>query len=159
MATQAPQVPAVPVQVPAPVPVAQLPEIDQILLVLEWIGFLDPAHRTRITDDAFQCYADVLSLNEKDILELSTSFSRRTVTNGKIDFGLRRTKKLTQFLHWVQDAARTSFVASTNGYVQASLLVALNHDGDRSDVRQQFKLRSDVRAKEASPGALVSENK
>ena len=101
MATQAPQVPAVPVQVPAPVPVALIPKLDQILLVLEWIGFQDPVQRTRITDDAFQCFADVLALNEKDILKLSTSFSRRTVANGKIDFGLRRTKKLTQFFHWV----------------------------------------------------------
>ena len=89
MATQAPQVPAVPVPVPAPVPVAVVTNLDQILLVLKWIGFQDLVQKTRITDDAFQCFADVLALNEKDMLELSTSFSRQTVANGKINFGLR----------------------------------------------------------------------
>ena len=159
MGTQAPQVPAVPVPLPAPVPVAIVTELDQILLVLEWIGFQDQVQRMRITDDAFQCFADVLALNEKDMLELSTSFSRRTVANGKIDFILRQTKRITQFFHWVQDAARTSYVASTNGYFQASLLAALTNAGERADVRQQFRVRSDMRAKEASPGALVSEKK
>ena len=159
MATQAPQVPAVPVPPPAPVPSAIVTELDQILLALEWIGFADQGQRTRISDDLLHCFADILALNEKEVLELSTSFSRRTVANGKIDFGIRQTKKLIHFLHWVQDAARTLYTATTNGYVQANLLCALTESEERADVRQQLRLRSDVRAKEASPVPLVSKNK
>ena len=159
MATQAPQVPAVPVPPPAPIPAPAVTELDLILLALEWIGFTDLGQRTRITYDAFQCFANVLTLNKKDVLELSTSFSRQTVANGKIDFGIRRMKKLIHFLHWVQDDARTLYTATTNGYVQATLLRALAGARERADVCRQLRLRSDVRAKEASPGPLVLENK
>ena len=134
MATQAPQVPAAPVLLPATVPVAIVTKLDQILLALKWIGFADQGQRAQITDEAFQRFADVLALNEKDMLELSTSFSCRTVANGKINFGLRQTKRLTQFLHWLQDAARTLYTATTNRYVQATLLRALTNVGERADV-------------------------
>ena len=83
-------------------------EIDQIKEILDWIGFVDAAHRTRITDDAFTTYANILAMNEKDVIELSVSFSRCTATNGKIYFGIRRTKKFMHLLHWVHDATRTS---------------------------------------------------
>ena len=94
MATQVPQVSVVPVPPRAPVP-----ELDQIMLVLEWIRFVDAGQRTHINDDVFQTFSDVIAMNKKDVTELSTSFTRRTATNGKIDFGIRRTKKLTHFLH------------------------------------------------------------
>ena len=147
------------VNVPLPVNPPPVQEIDQIDQILEWIGFTDLAHRGRIIEDAFTTYADVQAMNKKDVTELSASFSRRTTTNGKIDFGIRRTKKLMQLLHWVQDAARTSYAPSITGYTQASLLRAFSIAGERADVRKQLRDKSDVKAKEASPGALVSENK
>ena len=119
------------VNVPLPVNPPPVQEIDQIDQILEWIGFTDLAHRGRIIEDAFTTYADVQAMNEKDVTELSASFSRRTTTNGKIDFGIRRTKKLMQLLHWVQDAARTSYAPSITGYTQASLLRAFSIAGER----------------------------
>ena len=98
-------------------------------------------------------------MTEKDMTELSISFSRRTANNGRIDFGIRRTKKLKQVMHWVQDTERIAYKPSLNGYDQASLLSALTVAGERADVRKQLKERSDVNSKEASPGPLVSENK
>ena len=137
-------IPAV-VVIPPPPPV---PEIDQIKEILNWIGFTDAAQRDRICNDAFTNYADILSMNEKDVTELSASFSRRTATNGKIDFGIRRTKKLMHLLHFVQDAARTSYTASTFGYTQATLLSALTVAGERelmslnsSEINPMLKLR------------------
>ena len=145
--------------IPAVVVIPPVPEIDQIKEILNWIGFTDAGQRDRICNDAFTNYADILAMNEKDVTELSASFSRRTATNGKIDFGIRRTKKLMHLLHFVQDAARTSYTASTFGYTQATLLSALSVAGERADVIKQIRDKSDVKAKEASPGALVSENK
>ena len=98
-------------------------------------------------------------MKEKGITELSMSFSRRTAANGKIDFGILRTKKLTHFLHWVHDDACTFYTPSTTGYLQTSLLTALSDSGERADVQNQLRDKLDVRAKEVSPGPLVSENK
>ena len=47
----------------------------------------------------------------------------------------------------------------TNRYAHASLLAVLTDAGSRSDVYQRLRGKSDVRAKEALPGPLVSENK
>ena len=135
------------------------PEIDQIGEILTWIGFTDPANRTSIIDDAFNTYADIRSLKEKDISELSESFSRRTQANGRIDFGIRRTKKMKFMLHWVHDFYRTSLNPSTEGLNQVSFLQAITVAGERSDVRRQLKEQSVAKAKVASPGPLQSENK
>ena len=133
MATQVHQVPDVPVLPPAPVP-----ELDQtmLVLVLEWIGFVDAGQRTCITDDAFQKFSDVFAMNEKDVNELNTSFSRWTAANGKIDFGIRLTKKLTYFLHRVNNAACILYTPSTTWYVQAYLLAALSDAGERADIQR-----------------------
>ena len=71
---------------------AVVPEIDQLREILDWIGFAQNADRSSIIQGAFEEYTDIQSLDEKDITELSDSFSRRTATNGRIDFGIRRTK-------------------------------------------------------------------
>ena len=43
--------------------------------------------------------------------------------------------------------------------MQAYLLQVLTDAGERADVRRYLRDKSDVRAKEALPGPLVSENK
>ena len=83
---------------PAVVIPQPLPEIDQISQILEWIGFTDQGQRTRIINDAFTTYDDILAMNDKDVTELSTLFGRRTAANEKIDFGIRRTKKAHAFI-------------------------------------------------------------
>ena len=67
---------------PVVISLPPVPEINQIEEILDWIGFTDAAHCKRMTVDAFTTYADILAMNEKDVAELSTSFSRRTVANG-----------------------------------------------------------------------------
>ena len=52
-----------------------------------------------IINNAFTDYADMITLKEKDITEMSESFGRRTVTNGRIEFSIRRTKKLKFLVH------------------------------------------------------------
>ena len=98
---------------------AVLPEIDQKRIILTWIGFNEQANRTSITNDAFIYYADMQALKEKDITDLNDSFDRRTQTNGRIDFGIRRTKKLKFMLHWAQDFARISHVPTIIGLTEA----------------------------------------
>ena len=59
-------------------------EIDQIR---KWIGFIIADDRQFIIDDAFESYNDLLELTSKDITDLSASFGRRTILNGRILFG------------------------------------------------------------------------
>ena len=102
--------------VPAVVAVPVVPEIDQLNQCLEWIRFPVENERLSIMQDAFTTYADIQEMKEKDVTELSASFSRRTNANGRIAFGIRRTKKLMHLLHWVHDATRCSYSPSLDGY-------------------------------------------
>ena len=119
-----------------------------------WIGFTVDASRASIIDDAFNSYADIRSLKEKDISELSESFSRRTQANGRIDFGIWRTKKMKFMLHWVHDFYRTSSTPSIEGLTEDLFLQAITVAGERSEVRRQLKEQSVAKAKEASPVPL-----
>ena len=134
---------------------AVLPEIDQKRIILTWIGFNEQANRASITNDASINYADMQTLKEKDITNLSNSFGRRTEKNGKIDFGIRRTKKLKFMLHWTQDFARISKVPTIIGLTESQFLVEINTTGERTDVRKLLREQSDAKAKVASPGPLV----
>ena len=138
---------------------AAVPEIDQLREILGWIGFVDNADRESIIKGAFEAYSDIQSLNEKDITEMSESYSKRTTTAGKIDFGIRRTKRLKFMMHWVHDFYRVSSIPTTVGLDHAGFLAAIAVAGQRADVRKQLKDQSNEKAKVASPGPLVSENK
>ena len=52
-----------------------------------------------ITNDVFPTFDDILSLKDKDIKELNEALVRRSATNERINFGIRRTKKLKAMLH------------------------------------------------------------
>jgi hypothetical protein len=104
---------------------AAVPEIDQLREILDWIGFAQNADRSSINQGVFEEYTDIQSLNEKDITELSDSLSRRTATNGRVGFGIRRTKRLKFMMHWVQYFYRVSTVPSTDGLDQVSFLAGI----------------------------------
>ena len=138
---------------------AVVSEIDQIRQMLTWIGFDNQGNQTSIIDDAFSTFADIQNLTEKDVTELSESFARRTSQNDRINFGIRRTKRIKHMMHWVQDFYRVSSTPSTAGLNEDTFLAALTVAGERADVRKLLREQSDEKAKVASPGPLVSENK
>ena len=82
---------------------AILTELNQIHDILTWIGFTTIAQWNVITNDVFPTFDDILSLKDKDIKELNEALVRRSATNGRIHFGIRRTKKLKSMLHWFQE--------------------------------------------------------
>ena len=45
-------------------------------------------------------------MKEKDIRDLAESYSRRTVAEGRVIFGLRRTRYMIGLIHWIQDFDR-----------------------------------------------------
>ena len=71
---------------------------------LDVIGFTDAAERGRILGKAIATLEYFCGLNEKDIRTMAEDFARRTQADGRIVFGLSRTKRLQGILHWVQDS-------------------------------------------------------
>ena len=138
---------------------AAQPEIDKMKDILEWIGSTNQSNRTSIIGNAFSTYTDIQTLAEKDITELSESFSGPTAQNYHIKFGICRTKQLKHTVHWVQDFYRVSIISTTDGLKEADFLSALTVTGKWADVCKLSYDQSDKKAKVASPGSLVSENK
>ena len=134
-------------------------KVDKIRQILTWIGFTIAKDQQTIIDNAFESYNDLLELTSKDIIYLSTSFGRRTINNGIIIFGSRKTKKLKSLVYWIKDFQRISLTPNIDGLVEASFLAALTVASAREEVRQMMINAQDVKAKEASPGPLVSETK
>ena len=70
---------------------------------LSIIGFNTAQSRQRIMEDAFTTFEDFRLLNERDISKLAEAFGKCTQADGRIIFGLSRTKKLKGLMHWIQD--------------------------------------------------------
>ena len=121
---------------PAVIVVPLVPEIEQIREILTWIGFQHAIERESIMNDAFRSYDDIQALTVKDISDLCDMFGKRTATNGRINFGIRRTKKLKSMVHWSQDFKRISYTPSIAGLTVALFLKVLLTASKRADVRQ-----------------------
>ena len=96
---------------------------------------------------------------DTDILDLSTDFSIKTQDNGKIHFGMRRTKRMKAILHWVQDFYRISGYPTIVDMNEVMFIEQLDTTLYRSDTRKNIIDQSNTKAKEYSPGPLESENK
>ena len=80
---------------------------DPMKVVLGYCG-LEPAHVEAIMADDLESFAEVGDLDDKDITKSATAFAARTIANGNIVFGMRRTNALMALVHWVQDFGRIS---------------------------------------------------
>ena len=127
--------------------------------ILNWIGFTNAPESIEITIDAFAAYDDLLSLKEKDITELREAFSLRTTANGKVNFSVRYTKKLKCLVRWAQDFLRIAERPYIDRLNEPLLLAELMVAGERVEVHRCLKNQRDVKAKESTPGPVVSENK
>ena len=55
---------------------------------LEWIGFNTKAGREAIIEEGFESFEELAGNTSKDIESLAYSFSKRTIADGRITFGL-----------------------------------------------------------------------
>ena len=65
--------------------VVHLTTVEQIIT---WVGFSDPAQLAMVVAELGDEIMDIGHLKEKDISELSDGYGKRTVTAGRIAFGL-----------------------------------------------------------------------
>jgi hypothetical protein len=86
---------------------------------------------------------------------MAEEFSKRTVAQGRITFGLGRTKKLTGLMHWVQDCFRTNDYPYYLTFNDEQLAEAQS----RALVRKADIDLVDTNTKAADPGKFKEERK
>ena len=96
-------------------------------------------------------------MNESDVTAIAKDYSSRS-GQSRINFGLRRIKKLKAVMHWTEDHRRLSSTASIQGINGEDFNVRLERASQRAQIRKQLSNDSDTKAKEASPGPLKSES-
>ena len=138
----------------APIDISVQDTMNQILY---WIGFRTEAQRTSLIEDAFESFDDFKSLTEKDISTMSSDFSSRTVANGKITFGTRRSKQLKALVHWVHDFYRVSGNPTIVGLSTGVFRLQLDRALARAEIRKSMILQSKTSATAATPGPLENE--
>jgi hypothetical protein len=96
-----------------------------------------------------------MTLQEKDIIHLAKGFSDRTIANGRINFGLRRTNLLKATVHWVHDFRRISrepTLDSINNVQEYREAIEIARQ--RASTRKHNADESDTLSKAADPGKL-----
>ena len=67
----------------------------------------------------------MLELTKKGISDLEYSYSKRAAVDGRLIFGLQKTKRLKLIIYWVQYFARVSKTPNIDDLYEASLRAAL----------------------------------
>ncbi|KAI2506383.1 hypothetical protein MHU86_8009 [Fragilaria crotonensis] len=123
--------------------------------VLQMIGFIDDGERNGIMIAGLAQFDDFRYLNEKDIRDMADEFGKRTAANGRIVFGLGRTKKLVGAMHWVQDCYRSNDQPEQVPFDEQALFGALS----LSQVRKSDVELVATNAKAVDPGKFKDERK
>jgi len=95
----------------------------------------------------------------EDVRDLAKSHMSRTVAEGRIQFGMNRTKRLQALTDWVSDRVRIGEAPGIGGFANADeLLQALNESRTCAEVRRSNEETMESHAKDASPGMLAGES-
>ena len=123
--------------------------------VLQTIGFANDDERVSIRAAGLEQFEDFRYLTEKDIRDMAEEFGKRTMANGRIVFGLGRTKKLIGAMHWVQDCYRSNDPPESVAFNEQALYEALS----LSQVRKADIDLVATNAKAVEPGKFKDERK
>ena len=110
-------------------------EKNIIIQSLHWIGFKQSNQWQNIIDDPLGSFADIRMLSEKDITAMATEWAGRTAQNGRIIFGVRRTKLLKGLTHWIQGFYRVSDIPNFNKLNENVFKLQLQRALTRAEIR------------------------
>ena len=147
----------VPVAAGADVPDG-ITEVHSIHQMLHWCGFDVLGQRTTIFNDLISTFDDIKMMSPEYIIAMQRDFGNHAA-GGHINFGVRRTKKLTSMLHFVQDFYRVSETPTIIGLNDNTFAAALKTALARADVCAALIDQSDTSAKQASPGPLMNKRR
>ena len=134
---------------------AALPALQGIPFVLNVVGFHVPAERASVMAAGIAQFEDFRFLEEKDIRDMADEFGKRTVGQGRIVFGLGRTKRMMGLMHWVQDCYRSSDVPNHEHFDEEILSEALS----MAKIRKTDVDLVTANTKAAEPGKFKDERK
>jgi hypothetical protein len=129
--------------------------LQGVPFLLNAIGFTVPEQRERIIEAGLGEFEDFRYLNDKDIRDMAEEFAKRSIPNGRIIFGLGRTKKLVGIMHWIQDCHRTNDEPDIENFNDEALAEAQS----RALVRKSDIDLVDTNTKAADPGKFKDERK
>ena len=84
---------------------------------------------------------------------------KRTATDGRLIFGLQKTKRLKLMIHWVQDFSRVREMPNIDDLDEASFRDTLGVATQSSTIRKQEAKDASSISSEASPGKLKDDRK
>jgi hypothetical protein len=129
-------------------------DINGVAFMLNVVGFNED-DATGIMEAGVQEFEDFRYLTEKDIRDMAEEFGKRTTANGRIVFGIGRTKKLTGAMHWVQDCYRANDVPNHENFNLEVLLEALS----LAQIRKSDLELVGTNTKASDPGKFKDERK
>ena len=110
-------------------------------------------------DDSISSFRNLFTMNFDGVDTMAKDYVNRTLILGKLNFGIRRIKKLKALLHLAQDFSRISERPSVEGMTGDDFLMQLDRALERTKVWKHYRDDSDKKSKEASLGLLKSEQK
>ena len=131
--------------------------LNDLAQALEWIGFNVPAERDAIHNE-FGGIEALLEVTHKEIRDLRDSYEKRRVLDGRILFGMQRTKLLLAMADWVKDRQRVNEAPEVDGYDAVTFREAIIESAERQTVRASDEDTMESRAKNATPGMLTGES-
>ena len=126
-------------------------------IALQWIGFGDINEADAVRLELGEI-TELVTINYKDIRDLRDGFGSRRVADGRIIFGMARTKRLQGMTDWARDKARLGEPVTLDGMNQAAFIREISMAMERQEVRKSHEDTMETRAKAAAPGKLTSEN-
>ena len=146
----------------APPLVAPPVVLNPMDMALQWNGFANVAMRALMQDEGFGTFDDLVPMNEKDIRDMSESFGRRTVADGRFIFGTRRIKYLVGLVHWVHDFTRINGTPSLDEFGAdgaVAFRTQLDVAAHRAECRKKERDQADTVSLAADPGKFKDERK
>jgi hypothetical protein len=87
-------------EVPVLYPVGEMVGVN---FLLHAIGFVTNLQGSNLMEAGVVNYDDFQFLNKKDIWDMAEEFTKRTLANGRMPFGVGCLKKLIGVMHWIQN--------------------------------------------------------
>ena len=119
----------------------------QIKQSLHWIGFGTNSMKENLYNDSVSSFSDLFTMNFDDVDKMAKDDVNWALILGKLNFGIRRIKKLKALLHWAQEFRRILERPSIQVMTGDDFLMQLDRALERTKVWKQYRDDLDKKAR------------
>ena len=119
----------------------------QIKQSLHWIGFGTNSMKENLYNDLVSSFSDLFTMNFDDVDKMAKDDVNWALILGKLNFGIRRIKKLKALLHWAQEFRRILERPSIQVMTGDDFLMQLDRALERTKVWKQYRDDLDKKAR------------